>query len=202
MDNKVIRSWKRSDNYETISVSPKKPLKPIGKFLEEFHKYKSPEKIRDVNEAKEMKLKSTEKERKRLDQLNYIKQKKDKKIVIRSSPTRQNVADSSLNVSPPASGYKYTFLSPEKILEEGLRKNDTYMIKNALKKGAGFNTESIPSVNHLIRLDKYKQLSQDELRNLKESIIRHLQVTDLRTIQNDSLNSFLQLLNYVENRIH
>jgi hypothetical protein len=214
---RIIRSWKRSSSPpKTVVAEPPRPAprpaprpkKPIEPFLEEFNKYKSPQKIRDMNEAKELRVKSTEKERKRQDELNLIKQKRDKKITIRSSLNHGSKSLSSQSPkspksSPPASGYKYTtFLSAEKILEEGLRKNDPYMIKNALKRGAGFNIESIPSVQHLMRLDKYKELSQDELKNLKESIVRHLQVTDLRTIQNDVLNLNLKLLNFIENRIY
>ena len=98
---RIIRSWKRSSSPPKTVVAepprpaprpasrpPPRPKKPIEPFLEEFNKYKSPQKIRDMNEAKELRVKSTEKERKRQDELNLIKQKTDKKITIRSSLNR------------------------------------------------------------------------------------------------------------------
>jgi hypothetical protein len=152
--------------------------------------YKSPERIRDSETTKQMRIRSSEKARRDQDMRAYIKErvKKDKKITINQSPTRSRRSPSrtsssraslrspspgkSSKKSPPASGYKYTtFYSPETLLKKGLEENDSYTIKNALQnRNAKITVESVPSVFHLYRLKPYKELSQDELFFLKRTV--------------------------------
>ena len=157
--------------------------------------YKSPERIRDSETTKQMRIRSSEKARRDQDMRAYIKKrvKKDKKITINQSPTRSRRSPSrtsssrssssraslrspspkkSSKKSPPASGYKYTtFYSPEALLKKGLEENDSYTIKNALQnRNAKITVESVPSVFHLYRLKPYKELSQDELFFLKRTV--------------------------------
>jgi hypothetical protein len=192
---------KRSPSPPPKKKSPPKNAKSMEMFLKT---YQSPQKKRDIREAKELRVASTEKERARQDSMAFVKQKVLEKGIklnqnIKRSPSRSSPLSSS---SPPASGYKYTTLmTPEQLLEEGLRKQDNYMIKNALKRGAGINFESIPTTNHLIRLEKFKQLSKDEMKELRESIFREIQKQNLNKMDNNTLNQYLSLLNLLDRRL-
>jgi hypothetical protein len=210
MENKVIQTWKLDNPLI------KKQPQPISVFLEKFQ---SPQKIRDKLEASNLARKSTEKERKRYDTIASLKKKvleakkkkKDQKVIIKSSPKRVSKSPSrsprskspsrKKSLSPPASGYKYTTFEPEKLLEEGLRKQDDYIIKNALKRDAKVTAESVPSLRHLFILMKYKTLSKDEWRNFKQSIIRTMQDKGIQNIPKSQVNQYTYLLSKIEDEI-
>ncbi len=129
-------------------------------------KIRERQKRKDERETTKLAMSSTKKERQRMDRLSATK-KSVEKYLINPRQGKIKIKGKIVRKSPPASAYKYEFLSPDKIFEEGMEDRDDYMIKASLERGLDLSLEVLPGKEYFEKLlefyhpkDKYKFKNQ------------------------------------------
>jgi hypothetical protein len=153
-----------------MSTKSQKPLKKKSSPVDDIEviakKIRERQKRKDERETTKLARTSTKKERQRMDRLSATK-KSVEKYLMNPKQGKIKIKGNIVRKSPPASLYRYEFLNPEQIFEEGMEDRDDYMIKAALERGLNLSLEVLPGKSDFEKLlefyhpkDKYQFKNQ------------------------------------------
>ena len=130
------------------------------------------EALRNKKETKKLAQEATILERKRMDRLSASRKSVEK--LMKSTTKDEPIFLSPKRISPPSSLSYYAMKSPEEIFEQGLKKRDEYMIKQAFKRGFKMTSETIDKSSRLEKLFKIHKPSSTKINRFYTDLLKEI----------------------------